>query len=80
VLDVRPGHETRIQIRPALVEDLVVDDVDYSFDVISSHESALALWVGIDAGLNDGSAIPAPLASMRPVIGSTGSSPAVVKF
>jgi hypothetical protein len=80
VLDVRPGHESRIQIRPTLVEDLAVDDVDYSFDVVSCHDSALALWFGIDAGLNNGSAIPAPRASTRPLIGSTGLSLAAVQF
>jgi hypothetical protein len=41
VLDISPGHETRIQIRPALVEDLAVDDVDNSSDGIFCHGLAL---------------------------------------
>ena len=40
VLDVRPGHEIRIQVGPPHGEDLVVDDVERVLDVIFCHDSA----------------------------------------
>src|SRR5208282_499231 len=37
VLNVRPAHETWIQVRLAFVENLVVDCVEHALDVISGH-------------------------------------------
>ena len=40
VLDVGPGHETRQQVGSALIEDLVVDNVERALNVISCHDLA----------------------------------------
>ena len=37
VLDVRPGHEIRIQVGSALAEDLIIDDVENLSDLIFFH-------------------------------------------
>lgn len=38
LLDIRPAHETRIQIGLALVENLLIDSVERVLDAISGHE------------------------------------------
>ena len=41
VLNVRAGHETRVQTPLALVEDLVIDSLDHVFDVVSAFHAGL---------------------------------------
>src|SRR5277367_4743938 len=44
VLDVAPGYEVWVQVRPTLCEDLVVDGVDHLLHVLSVHRSAFPCW------------------------------------
>jgi hypothetical protein len=45
VLDVRPGNQTRQQVRLPLIEDLIVDGVERALDDISCHD--VVLWLSM---------------------------------
>ena len=47
VLNVGPADETRVQIRLALVEYLVVNRVEHTLDMISGHARSLECPLGL---------------------------------